>query len=91
MREPRHLARQAWILLVVMTAAVLGGPIGFGAILRGGARPDWPPDRPVEWAALLGICGLVVALMALSVAVAVANQRAARRLRGRDDAEPPAV
>lgn len=79
MSDPRRLTRQALVLLALMTLAALGGPVGFGVVLRGGPRPGWPPDRPVEWAALVGISGLVVALMVLGVAVALANQRAVRR------------
>lgn len=81
MNEPRRLTRQAFVLLALMTIAAFGGPVGFGAILRGGASRGWPPDRPVEWAALFGISGLVVALMVLSIAVALANSRAAKRVK----------
>lgn len=81
MSDPRRLTRQAFVLLTLMTVAAFGGPIGFGAVLRGGDRPGWPPDRAVEWAALFGISGLVLALMVLAIAVALANQRAARTIR----------
>jgi hypothetical protein len=81
MKDDRRLTKQALGLLAMMTCAAFGGPIGFGMILRGGPRSSWPPDRPVEWAALVGISGIVLALMVLSVAVAISNQRAARRAR----------
>lgn len=87
--DPQRLTRQALVLLALMTLAALGGPVGFGMVLRGGARPGWPPDRSVEWAALLGVSGLVLALMVLGIAIALANQRAARQARGPRDAEPP--
>jgi hypothetical protein len=89
MSDPRRLTRQALILLGLMTVAAFGGPIGFGAILRGGNHPGWPPDRAVEWAALLGISGLVLALMVLGIAVALANQRAARKLKQADERGDP--
>jgi hypothetical protein len=90
MKDPRRLTRQAMVLLVLMTCAAFGGPIGFGAILRGGPRAGWPPDRPVEWAALVGISGIVLALMVLSVAVSLANQREAKRFR-QEPKEPGAT
>ena len=50
-------------------------------VLRGGPSPKWPPDRPVEWATLFGVSGLVLALMILSIALSVANQRVMARRR----------
>jgi hypothetical protein len=73
--------RRAMTLLALMTIAAFGGPVGIGAVLRGGKSPKWPPDRPVEWATLFGVSGLVLALMVLSIAVSVANQRALARRR----------
>ena len=85
-RAPVGVRRSAWFLLVLMTLGAFGGPVVIGLVLRGGARPNWPPDRPVEWATLFGVSALVLALMILAIALSVANQRAAARLRaaGRD-------
>jgi hypothetical protein len=80
--------RRAMALLAVMTIAAFGGPVGIGVVLRGGNSPKWPPDRPVEWAALFGVSGLVLALMLAAIAVSVANQRALARRRAA--AKPPA-
>ncbi len=88
-KDPRMLTRQAMILLALMTCAAFGGPIGFGVVLRGGPNPGWPPDRAVEWAALVGISGLVLALMVLSIAIGLANQRAVRRARREGGPSPP--
>jgi hypothetical protein len=79
--------RRAMALLAVMSIAAFGGPVGIGAVLRGGESRDWPPDRPVEWAALFGVSGLVLALMLAAIAVSVANQRALARRRAA--AKPP--
>lgn len=73
--------RRVWGLLIAMTVATLGGPVGIWAVLRGGESPDWPPDRAVEWASVTGICALVAALMILAVASSLANQREAARIR----------
>lgn len=71
--------RLPWVLLGAMTTLTLGGPVAIGAVLRGGARPNWPPDRPVEWAALWGISGSVAAIMLACIVLAVANNRAMHR------------
>lgn len=52
------------VLLALMTVATLLGPIVITLTLRGGARPGWPPDRPVEWWTLGLVVGAVVVLMA---------------------------
>lgn len=81
MATPGQPVRPPWMLLILMTLASFGGPVGIWAVLRGGARSGWPPDRPVEWMTLLGTCGLVLALMGLAVAKAIVNQREAERIR----------
>lgn len=77
----KRYQRMAWVLLGLMTLVTVGGPVGIWLALRGGPSPDWPPDRPVEWVTLLGTCALMLGLMILSVATAVASQRAASRVR----------
>jgi hypothetical protein len=71
--------RRALRLLALMTLAVAAGPVGIGAVLRGGQNPGWPPDRPVEWAIFFGVTAAVVALLILCVALALANQRVMQR------------
>jgi hypothetical protein len=63
-------ARKALALLAVMTVAAIGGPFLIALVIRGGARPDWPPDRPVEWFAFVGVTGLVVALLLTTLVIA---------------------
>lgn len=75
---PRRLP---FILLGLMTLAAFGGPVVFGLVLRGGARPDWPPDRPVEWWTLAGVTAAVLVMMAASAALSVANQRTMARIK----------
>jgi hypothetical protein len=52
-----------YVLLGLLTAATLGGPLAILLTLRGGARTQWPPDRPVEWWTFQGtIAGYLVLL-----------------------------
>lgn len=67
--------RLAYALFFLMTLTSFGGPFLFGSILRGGASPDWPPDRPVEWVALAGTGGLVVALLLALTALGLVNMK----------------
>ena len=60
---PGPLPRWPFVLLGLMTTFTIGGPFLIGLVLRGGAKPNWPPDRPVEWATLLGVSGAVLGLM----------------------------
>lgn len=78
MSGPRsaHVAKLPLVLLGIMTAATFGGPLGVMLVLRGGVEPAWPPDRPVEWVALIGAVGLVAALMIAILALGLANLRA---------------
>jgi hypothetical protein len=38
-----------FVLLGLLTIATLGGPLLIFLTLKGGERPAWPPDRPLEW------------------------------------------
>jgi hypothetical protein len=71
------------ILLGAMTILTFGGPLAFGFVLQGGASPAWPPDRPIEWATLLGISGMVAALMIGSFSFLLVNRRPMTRDEGR--------
>ena len=73
---PPRLPRGPFVLLGLMTATTLMGPLGIGLALRGGASPNWPPDRPVEWVVAIGTCAAVAVLMAACLGLAVVNRRA---------------
>ena len=45
----------AFVMLGVLTAATLVGPIVAWVSLRGGASREWPPDRPIEWWTIGGV------------------------------------
>ncbi len=76
---PRTTPRLPLILLATMTVLTLGGPLGIGAVLRGGASPAWPPDRAVEWAVLIAVSASVAGLMFACCGLALANRRGTAR------------
>ncbi len=41
----KKVPRLPFVLLGLMTAFSFGGPLAIGYVLRGGASPNWPPDR----------------------------------------------
>jgi hypothetical protein len=65
------------ILLAAMSLGTFGGPVGIGFVLRGGASRSWPPDRPLEWATLYGVSGLVIACLLGIVALGLVQRREA--------------
>jgi hypothetical protein len=75
----------AYVLLGLLTLATFGGYFLIGHVLRGGASPAWPPDRPVEWGTFAGVTGAVIGLI-LGLAViwlmSMAGLRKEQRARG---------
>jgi hypothetical protein len=63
------------LLLVALTILTLAGPFAIFAVVRGGARPDWPPDRPVEWWVFWLVCGGYATLMVACIGVAAISLR----------------
>jgi hypothetical protein len=41
-----------YFLLGGLTCASFGGPFVILVVVSGGGSARWPPDRPVEWAAI---------------------------------------
>jgi hypothetical protein len=72
----KKLPRLPFVLLGLMTAFSFGGPLAIGYVLRGGASPNWPPDRPVEWVMLIGVSGMVILLMMACLSLALVNRQA---------------
>jgi hypothetical protein len=79
----QRVPRLPYVLLVLMTIATFGGPVGIAVVLRGGASPEWPPDRPVEWFAFGGVTGVVVILLVACLSIGLANWQALRRAQKR--------
>lgn len=75
------LPRAPFALLGLMTIATMGGPVAILATLRGGASPQWPPDRAVEWWTF-GLCtGAVAVLMVACLLTGLIRHR--RSIPGR--------
>jgi hypothetical protein len=72
---PSKLPRLPFVLLGLMTVFTFGGPLAIGYVLRGGASPVWPPDRPIEWATFLGVSGMVAALMLACFSLLLVNRQ----------------
>lgn len=51
------------VLLGLLTVATMAGPFAIVLSIRGGRRPDWPPDRAVEWWTFGLVTAAVVVLM----------------------------
>ena len=83
------LPRLPFVLLGLMTAFSFGGPLGIGYVLRGGTSPNWPPDRPVEWATFIGVSSMVVVLMMACLSLGLANRRAMAGKAGTSGREKP--
>jgi hypothetical protein len=77
------LAWTPFVLLGLLTIATFGGPLAILLTLRGGARPEWPPDRPVEWWIFGGSVVAVVVLMAACLTVGLLRWRRAPRVEAR--------
>jgi hypothetical protein len=83
---PPPLSWMAFVLLGLLTVGTLGGPLAIFLTLKGGARPEWPPDRAVEWWMLGGTIGGYLVLLAACLLVGLVRWRqtvGAQRLRGR--------
>lgn len=62
-RRSARVERLPLLILAVMTLLCFAGPLGVWWVLLGGRAEGWPPDRPVEWVALIASCGVVLAMM----------------------------
>ena len=72
-------ARLPLVLLGLMTLVTFAGPFLIVFAVRGGPRPEWPPDRPVEWWTFAAVTAAFAALMLACLAVAFRLHRASSR------------
>ena len=84
MTTPRssRVERGPLVILAVMSVLCFGGPFGVRWVLQGGKQEGWPPDRPVEWVALIGSCVLVLTFMLVLLKI---NLRLAKTIRDAAD------
>jgi hypothetical protein len=71
-----------------MTLVSFGGPFVMLVIIRGGARANWPPDRPVEWFTIGLVLTLAIALFVACVSIGWWYAPARRIARTKDEAIP---
>jgi len=62
-------SRLVYGLLAVMTIFTFGGPFVLMLVIRGGEDSKWPPDRPIEWFALISIVSIVCLLVAAGLSI----------------------
>ena len=62
-------SRLVFGLLAVMTIFTFGGPFVLMLAIRGGEDSKWPPDRPIEWVALILIVSIVCVLLAACLSI----------------------
>jgi hypothetical protein len=51
-----------YLLLGAMSLVTFGGPFLVLVVVRGGASPNWPPDRAIEWITIAVVFGLFATL-----------------------------
>lgn len=75
-QTPAPLPRGPFFLLGLMTATTILGPFLIGLSLHGGESRAWPPDRPIEWATVVGTSVAVLGLMGACLSLGMINRRA---------------
>jgi hypothetical protein len=58
-----------YALLAALTLVCFGGPFLVMVVVRGGASPEWPPDRPLEWFTIGGVLVLFAVLFLACVTI----------------------
>ncbi len=69
MRRIPPIPRLPYFLLAALTLVSFGGPFAMFVVVRAGPRPDWPPDRVVEWVVIGLVIGLAIALFSACVTI----------------------
>jgi heme/copper-type cytochrome/quinol oxidase subunit 3 len=75
------------LLFILLTMMTFGGPMAIVLVGRGGDRPGWPPDRPVEWWTFGIVTIGFLLLMGSCILDATLTLRRSRHHAARPDAE----
>ncbi|QDV32706.1 hypothetical protein [Tautonia plasticadhaerens] len=70
------------VLFGMLTLLTFAGPLAIFVVGRGGERPSWPPDRPIEWRVFLGVTTGFLALLVACVADGMLTLRRLKREGG---------
>ncbi len=62
MSPAQPLPRLPYVLLIALSVVAFGGPFLIFLVVRGGQSATWPPDRPIEWAAIVVVLALFLIL-----------------------------
>ncbi len=76
------MPRLPYFLLGAMTIVSFGGPFVILMVVRGGPRPEWPPDRVVEWVVIGMVFGLAFSLFTACVTIGWWYPGARKPVRG---------
>jgi len=82
----RAAQRRSMLLFGLLTLATFVGPLVIVVVGRGGRRPSFPPDRPLEHLVFWGVTGGYALLMGLCL---WETSRSNRRSAGASDSESP--
>jgi hypothetical protein len=63
------------VMLGLMSVVTFGGPLAILFVVRGGERPDWPPDRAIEWWTFWLTIVLAIGFMAACVTTPLWSRR----------------
>ncbi len=69
MSPVQPLPRLPYVLLIALSIVSFGGPFAIFLAVRGGESATWPPDRPIEWAAVIVVLALFLVLFVACVTI----------------------
>ena len=74
----RRTLRLAYFLFGLLTINTFVSPFLLKMIVDRGEHPGWPPDRPVEWVAFVGVVGTTVVILVALLRILLVTLKASR-------------